>query len=333
MRLPLSRATVPPEARGAPRAVLGKQLTWLLTAVLVGYVIWFLLGEREALSARFSGTVWHAVLLGLGILGTWTVNSLQTLLPLRELGVRVGFGENLLLTIAAIFGNYLPMRAGSLLRLEYIRSVHGIGYLRYGGLLGARSLVLLFVAAAAGLTGAVAMRLAGRDPRVEAFFVFGGVLVLAVVPFVAPLERLLPRGGRAGRIATQLTEGVTLVRQNRRILVWYCVLVLLQLMLLTGRLAVAFDAIERQPPLWVYCFLSPIATILSFLNLTPGNLGLREWLVGVLSAAVGMDYADGIFAASIDRGVLIVVTLAAGVPAMSLVVSRMTRRRTHAPSP
>jgi uncharacterized membrane protein YbhN (UPF0104 family) len=303
-----------------------------VTAALVAYVVRFLLGQRDELAQRFSGTVWHAALLGLGILGTWTVNSLQTLLPLRELGVRIGFWENLMLTVATIFGNYLPMRAGSLLRLEYVRAVHGVGYFRFGGLLGARSLILLGVAAAAGLSGVVAMRLVGQDPRPEAFVIFAGILGLCAVPFVVPVERLLTGRGAAMKAIRQLGESVALVRQNRRILAWYVGLVVLQLMFLAARLAVSFDAIERHPPAWVYCFLSPIATILSFINLTPGNIGLREWLVGLLSAAVGVDYADGIVAASIDRGVLIAMTLVAGGPALALVVSRMTRRRAHEPS-
>jgi hypothetical protein len=320
---------VPPRA-GSP--AIRRTLTWLVTAALVGYVVWFLAREWEAMSGRFSGTVWHAVLLGIGILGSWVVTSLQTLLPLRELGLRIGFTENLLLTVATIFGNYLPMRAGTLMRFEYVRLVHGVGYLRFGGLLGARSLILLWVAAAAGLTGAVAMRIAGREPRIEAFLIFGVIVVLALLPLLAPVERLLPRRVRSLGAVADLTEGLALVRRNRRILAWYLAMVLLQLGFLTARLAVAFDAIGRHPPLWAYCFLSPIGTILSFINLTPGNLGLREWLVGILSSAVGLDYADGIFAASIDRGVLIVMTLAAGVPAAGLVVSRMTGRRPHEPS-
>jgi uncharacterized membrane protein YbhN (UPF0104 family) len=312
--------------------MLRRILSWSITVALLAYILWFLLDHRAIFSERFSGTLWHAALLALGVGATWVINSLQTLLPLRELGVRVGFWENLLLTIAVVFGNYLPMRAGSLMRMEYIRSVHGLGYLRYGGLLGARSLMLLWVAGGLGLAGALGMALAGRQVHGEVFLIFGSVLATGVLPFILPLHHMLPRSEMARRLASQLTESLELIRQNRRMTRLYLGLVALQLAILTARLAVAFDVIERHPPLWAYCFLSPMATILSFINITPGNLGLREWTVGLLSASVGMDYAEGIFAASVDRAVLMFMTFSIGGAAAMFVMARLGPRRADAAS-
>jgi hypothetical protein len=312
--------------------VITRILQWAATVVLIIYVIWFLVDSREIFSQRFSGTLWHAGLLTFGIGCTWIVNSLQTLLPLRELGVRVGFWENLLLTVAAVFGNYLPMRAGSLLRLEYIRTVHGMGYIRYGGILGARALMLLWAAGGVGVTGGVVMAVSGYAIRREVFVLFGAVLLAGLLPFVVPVRRLLPNRGLAQQVGTQLTDAIELVRRNRRMGVWYFVLVLLQLAILTMRLAVSFDVIQRHPPVWVYCFLSPIATMLAFINITPGNVGLREWLVGILSAGVGIDYAEGIFAASVDRAVLMLMTFTLGGLAAAIVVTRLGRGRAHVAS-
>jgi hypothetical protein len=306
-------------------ARLRRLAQWTVSIALAGYVVWFVVDRREAFSQQFAGTTRHAVLLGLGVIATWTVNSLQTLLPLRELGVRVGFWENWLLTLAAGFGNYLPMRAGTVLRMHYIRSVHGVGYLQYGGILGTRALLLLWAAGGLGLGGAIAMALAQHTVRIEIVLLFAAILVLGVAPFVLPLQRVLPSGGRGGQIARQLIEAIDLVRRNRRMTVWYLGLIVLQFGILTARLSVAFDVIQHRPAWWVYFFLSPVATILSFINITPGNLGLREWLIGVLSAGVGADYAAGIFAAAVDRVVMVAMTLSAGALAAALIAVRLGR--------
>lgn len=298
---------------------------WAISIGLAGYVVWFVLDHREVFSQQFAGTTRHAVLLALAVFATWTVNSLQTLLPLRELGVRVGFWENWLLTLAAGFGNYLPMRAGTVLRMHYIRSVHGVGYLQYGGILGTRALLLLWAAGGLGLGGAVAMALAQHAIRIEIVLLFAAILAAGVVPFLLPLNRVLPAGGVGGQVARHLVEAIDLVRQNRRMTVWYLGLIVLQFGILTARLGVAFDVIQHRPAWWVYFFLSPVATILSFINITPGNLGLREWLIGVLSAAVGADYAAGIFAAAVDRAVLVAMTLSFGGLASALVAVRLGR--------
>ena len=104
---------------------------------------------------------------------------------------------------------------------------------------------------------------------------------------------------------------------------WSLGLVVLQFGILTARLSVAFDVIQHRPVWWVYFFLSPVATILSFINITPGNLGLHEWLIGILSAGVGADYAAGIFAAAVDRAVLVAMTLVVGGLASALVAVRL----------
>jgi hypothetical protein len=293
---------------------------------MAGYVLWFVLEHREVFSRRFAGTSTHAVLLVLGVVATWTANSLQTLLPLRELGVRVGFWENWLLTVAASFGNYLPMRAGTVLRMHYIKSVHSVGYLQYGGILGTRALLLLWAAGGVGLGGAVAMVLARHTVRLEFVLLFVSILVIGLAPFVLPLHRMLPSIGVVGSAAKQLIEAIDLIRRNHRMTAAYLGLVVLQFIIITLRLTVAFDAIQRRPEWWAYFFLSPIAAILSFINITPGNLGLREWLIGVLSVGVGTDYTDGIFAAAVDRTVLVAMTLGFGGMASAVLAVRLARR-------
>jgi hypothetical protein len=305
--------------------VIRKVLQWAVTVVLILYVIWFLVDRREVFSQRFSGSVWHAVLIGLGVIATWMVNSVQTLLPLRELGVRVGFWENTLLTAAAGFGNYLPMRAGSVMRLHYIKALHGVGYLQYGGILGVRALLLLWGAGAVGMFGCAVLFLSGRPVRLGVFLLFGGILAAGVVPFALPFGRLLPSSGLLGRAAHELTRAIALMHQNRWMTWRYLGLVGIQFSILTGRLAVAFDAMRQWPTPWSYCLLSPIATILSFVNITPGNLGLREWVIGLVTSGTGIEYAVGIFAASVDRVVSIVLTFAFGGIASVLVAVRLAR--------
>jgi hypothetical protein len=307
--------------------VIKRVLQWAVTVVLIIYVIWFLVDHREVFSQRFSGTVWHAVLLGLGVIATWMVNSLQTLLPLRELGVRVGFWENTLLTAAAGFGNYLPMRAGSIMRLHYIKAVHGVGYLQYGGILGVRALLLLWGAGAVGLFGATALSITGRTVRIDVFLLFAAILAAGIAPFVIPFQRLLPSSGLFGRVGNELTRAITLMHENRWMTWQYLGLVGIQFAILAGRLAVAFDVMQQWPTPWSYFLLSPIATILSFVNITPGNLGLREWMIGVLTSGLGIDYAIGIFAASVDRVVSVVLTFVLGGAASILVGVRLGRAR------
>ncbi|HXE80351.1 MAG TPA: lysylphosphatidylglycerol synthase domain-containing protein [Vicinamibacterales bacterium] len=325
--MPLQNSPGPDAAAAAGRrgAGIGAIAAWVLTIAFVGYVAWFLVDRQEVFSQRFAGTWTHVVLLASAVAASWVVTSLQTLLPLRELGVSVGFWENLMLTVAAGFGNVLPMRAGTALRLHYIKSVHGVGYLRYGGILGVRSLMLALVAGVLGLSCAASMAASSRPVPAAVFVVFAGLLAAGAAPLIVPVQRLMPSGGIAGRIGSEIAAAVRLMRANRRMTAWYIALVAAHFALLTARLAVAFDVLQARPAAWTYCFLSPIATILSFVNITPGNLGLREWVLGLLTAGLGIDYAVGIFAAAVDRTISLLMVLPAGGAATVGIVFRLTR--------
>jgi uncharacterized membrane protein YbhN (UPF0104 family) len=58
--------------------------------------------------------------------------------------------------------------------------------------------------------------------------------------------------------------------------------------------------------------MSPIAITTSLLVLTPGGIGFRETLLGIVSQLTGYGFESGIFMATVDRGVLIVATLIFG---------------------
>ncbi len=306
--------------------MLRKILQGVIGAGIFVYILYFL-GKNQALFHRaYAGTAYHLAALFVCILATWVVASLQTLLPLRELGVRLGFAENLMVTLAAGFCNYLPLRAGTVLRLEYIKSMYGMGYLRYGSILGARALLLVWAAGAMGLAGAAGMMLTGRAVRWEVLALYTVILLAGVAPFCIPFDRLLPSEGRLSRLGRELTQSMILIRGNRRITVLYLGLVVLQFVLLGARLAVAFSALGQFPVFWAYFLLAPLTTLLSFVDLTPGNLGLREWAVGLITAALGADYSSGIFASCLDLAVMMPMTFAFGSLATSVAVLRMGRR-------
>jgi uncharacterized membrane protein YbhN (UPF0104 family) len=52
--------------------------------------------------------------------------------------------------------------------------------------------------------------------------------------------------------------------------------------------------------------------IVSFLTVTPGNLGVREWALGLVSYSTGYDFRNGVFAGTLDRAMLMTCTFLLG---------------------
>jgi uncharacterized membrane protein YbhN (UPF0104 family) len=62
--------------------------------------------------------------------------------------------------------------------------------------------------------------------------------------------------------------------------------------------------------------LSSTTIVFSLVNVTPGNLGLREVAMAAVSTLLGTSYEVGIAAAAIDRAVLLVYTVVSGLPGL-----------------
>ena len=48
-------------------------------------------------------------------------------------------------------------------------------------------------------------------------------------------------------------------------------------------------------------------------SITPGNIGIKEGIIGLLSSMVGVNMPEAIFAATIDRVIAIIVTFVFGL--------------------
>ena len=96
----------------------------LLVAAIVGVV------RNEAIGASLQAA-WHSphwdalALLGGAILATQVLTSITFALLMRR-HARIGFGEMNALVAASTLANYVPMQAGSIGRLAYHRTVHGV---------------------------------------------------------------------------------------------------------------------------------------------------------------------------------------------------------------
>lgn len=107
--------------------------------------------------------------------------------------------------------------------------------------------------------------------------------------------------------------GHSLLRSNPKLLVSGIVLVLTQFLITSIRLKVAYSILDIKVSLQALVLLGPLVTLVMVANITPGNLGVREWVVGLASGMISIEFYDGFLAAAIERIPLIVCTLIFGM--------------------
>ncbi len=64
--------------------------------------------------------------VAVGVVLHWIVSAGQSLLLYRAEGLRMGLMETTFLTVTGAALNYMPFRLGTVVRLRYLKAVHGL---------------------------------------------------------------------------------------------------------------------------------------------------------------------------------------------------------------
>jgi uncharacterized membrane protein YbhN (UPF0104 family) len=187
---------------------------------------------------------------------------------------------------------------------------------------------LLLLIAVTGWFGCVALTaLDTVSPRVMAMLwvIF---IAMSIVPvalwWLACQTDELPenRFGRAGRL---FLGAFSTLRRQPRALFSVLMLTICQLLLLGGRLSIGFDAMYHPVSIKELILLAPAATLFSFLTIAPGDLGLREAVIGLLSMAIGYQFNIGVFATALDSAITLGCAALLGLPSTFWVLRKLHR--------
>ena len=295
----------------------------LISIVVILWLAYYLWKHRDILYATLDASWYHILGLVLCILMAWVLNCYQVLLLLRKLGVKVGFWENMVVLIAMILGNYLPMRIGTLVRMRYFKKVHGLQYMKFGGIIGVRVLILVASTGLLGCIGTIGLKVSGFQPNVALLCIFISMVVVSLGACLLQAPTMEKSKSTVLKSWSDLLTALTIIRSQPTLLCKIIELVLMQFVLLAIRLYISFDAIHIELSPWAFLMLAPMSTLLAFVSLTPGSLGLREWAIGVMSLASGIDFQSGIFAGTIDRAILMACTFIFGSGSLAYVWIRI----------
>jgi uncharacterized membrane protein YbhN (UPF0104 family) len=281
-------------------------------AVLAGfgyYIYWHRSAFRQVLETPAE----QLLLLGCLIPVTLVLNATQSWLLVRGVGVDLGFFEGVLLSLATSFGNYLPMRAGTVVRAHYLKSVHRLPYARFGSVFGIRTLITAF---ATGLLGIVAVLLIWTSSGRLSTGLLVAFLALVVMPGLAwfiPLPQRRHRQNRLLKMVDELFAGAHQLRRQPGLGSLVLVGVILQELSLVARFYLSVKALGGEAEVPLLLLMAPVAALASYAALTPGALGLREGAMGAATYAVGATFSSGAIMGTLDRTVLLgVITLAGG---------------------
>jgi uncharacterized protein (TIRG00374 family) len=276
-----------------------------------GYYLWV---NRSEFLALLDLSYLEIGLLVSLIFVNWILNSYQGYVLNKAAGINIGFWENFVLMRAAMFGNYLPARPGTIIRAHYLKSIHGLRYARFGSIFLVTTVLTVIVAGFCGLVAAIWLALSGANLSTELIAIFAVLLFAPGITYLMVKSSSNQEKSKVwviGRLQDML-EGFRQLRAKPGLGLTIIIFLLLQYVVLSGRFYVAAKITGSTLPLPMFVLMAPLAALMTYISFTPGALGLREAIMGFATYAAGMTFAQGIFIGTVDRVVLLVMDAAVG---------------------
>ncbi|HEY3494125.1 MAG TPA: lysylphosphatidylglycerol synthase transmembrane domain-containing protein [Polyangiaceae bacterium] len=305
---------------GRARIVRGV-LMLLFGIFCVSFLVRQLLAKREQILQAFD-LGWGAVLvLALMMFASHLQRTIEFTFMLRRLDVQEPALDGFWLTGVALLLNYLPFNAGSVVRAMVLRRQHDLPYALYLSALMVGAVVNGSISALAGLI-ATAVETGGDPKALPLYVIFGGLSVAGAFAFRPP-KFLIPSGsGLVARQLRRLTEGIEVIRGNGSGILVLAAVTVTKVVSNAVRMWICFGAFGLDVSLLDAVLLGSATLVMSLVNLTPGNLGVREMVLGGVSTILGCPPELGMAAASLDRAILFAYTLVLGVPGLYMIARR-----------
>lgn len=246
-------------------------------------------------------------------------------------GVRFRLGESTGLSALHTLSNYLPGRAGLVIRGAYLHRFHSVSVADYTAMTALWLVGSLLSAVFLGAT--LAASGVGDVNRGMAFAVFTGCGLALLVGYLG-LEWAVGRGVGEGRFTRWLQRvrwGLRLWRERGSWRLWFVVWSFGLLLTQGLRYWVALRALGDTSGLVAALVIQSLVALSVLVSVTPGNLGVREGVAAFGALLTGVNPQIALLAAVIDRAAALAISLV-GFALLGNPLLRQFRQNTAAPS-
>jgi len=274
----------------------------ILTVLVLAFLFWYLISHWQQLKVLLNLQPKQLLLLyGLSFLESLSVaRVVQSLVG--TLGIRTGFWNMAWLHNVSMLLNYAPMKMGTLFRANYLKRHYKLAYSHFAAFFLYIMFLMTAIAAATGLVVLlIVYGISNNESKILA-----GVFAAGLIGSLCLLFIPLPYPKSNGRLVSALRNFLISRTQIAKQPMGICISLLFLIMsflLSTFRLWIISRSmgIDIHP---VGCLiLGALGFIALFLSLTPGSLGIREFVLACGSTVLNVPFKAGLMVALVDRAI------------------------------
>lgn len=291
---------------------LARALTMVLFIGVIALLVWYIYGRREDFAVMLT-IPWPAVaalvaLVAMGHLFAFSFRRISA----AELGVKLSFVDWYgFASVMSVLQEVLPLRSDLLVAATYYKKVCGLPYSHFIAITSGAAVVEVF---AIGLEMAIALLIIGLTTGVWPWLLW--VCVLALLLGMGVFLILTARLGEAfieklpfQKVLRRMAEGFVILMTKPRLFAKYVGVVLAKQVMNVLKILIIFRVLGLDagiPQAFIYVGIVGITSLFSVL---PGNLGIKEAVMGAGAYLTGGAFDSGVMISLILRIATLVESL------------------------
>jgi len=293
-----------------------KWISGALFLALLLLLVWYVQKHWAEISGLLNLSMTTVLLLlGLGILSA-VFNSLYHLAILRTFGLKLTLLDWMGVTIVSnAIAFVVPMRGELAIAAGYYKRVTGLAYTKSvsvaaGNMVFGVSFSLLEIIAAMLCVGLID----GKWPLLIWAVTAVGVIGIAVIVFVSMAsESRLRRRMEKWKIVRDVIAGFNGLLRSRRLIRELLLCMTASNIIRLFMIMLCFQAAGHPVNLYEALLYASVAWLASVIAVVPGNIGLKESVIGIATVQMGVDFTVGVTASLLERVTTMVVYIGLGL--------------------
>lgn len=245
-----------------------------------------------------------------------SVNGLFTRLTLEPFNKDLPIFEGVYLAIISSIGNFFaPAGAGFGYRAFYLKRKYDLAFSDYASVLSGYFVISFFINSIAGL---IAIQFLGGKGEAQRDVIILGLLAVLVFSIIASIIKVPQKLVDSTKnsllhgilsILHRVTNGWRKILSTKDVLIKLVLLTLLSLFLSMATTTLIISSLHLSTTLSAITLYSVLGSLSIFINITPGNLGIKEAIYLFAASVMGFSIGQIVLIALVERGVIFVTLL------------------------
>lgn len=240
-------------------------------------------------------------------------NALVLIIYMEILKNKISFTDATGLTIINTFFNNVAIKGGTLARGYFLKKIHNFSYTNFIFTLSTFALIELISAGFIGICCLIIIYFTRGYLNLYLFLLFIVFFIGSIAATAVPLHKVFKNNGWLGKKLIELNEAWVKIKRNKNKIRLLFLLSFSQYIIFALRFKYGFQVLYGHSSLIDSLLISTIGILSFLLSITPGGIGIREFLTGATYKLINGNMVEAVVITALDRLISTVVFFILGM--------------------